>query len=345
MSPTPKTEDEETSINTPFITKSTCVNAATATCTNNAVTEGASDFAEEAARAPSSEIMNTEHANSSYVHDLGMDMVIFRFGDEILPSSIHQNVICKKIPGFRKYLPPSQPGHVEVGFPSNMEDVIGTLIEYCYTSKLPKVNATTLPQQCYIMIKLYCLAAKFGQVDLMNRTIDYILAYLGERRPRWDVEWATYVYNNTDCGSPLRNLMTKWFLHKFARTNDKGRWTTEKLLAAATAHPDMMLDVFVLLRSIKIKAKHPRKDDPDTYHSIPSNIPDPEFRATPESDVENSADTLADFDGDEMYDVRPEDRLAFDNEEDEGSSSDELLFTRSGRSVPRPGKRSFTAPA
>jgi hypothetical protein len=199
--------------------------------------------------------------------NLGTEMIEFRFGAQKLPSSIHKKVLCDKIPGFNEELKRLEPDKNEVMFPEEMADTIALLVEWCYVSTLDQITSSTSPDECYERIKLYCLAAKYEQVELMNQTMDFITTYLRKNLPRWDVDWCTYSYNNTPQGSPLRTLMAKWWAQKFLSTDDKGRWSTDVFSEAARRHSDLLYDVLVHLRSQSTKkVGNPKKDPPTTYH-------------------------------------------------------------------------------
>jgi hypothetical protein len=244
-------------------------------------------------------------------------MVYFRFGAQILPSSIHKKVLCDKIPGFKKELKWMDPDSNEIDFPTDLAETIELMIEWTYTSTLPGVTSSTTPEDCYRRIQLYTLAAKYEQVELMNQTMDFITAYLRKNLPRWDIEWTVYAYNNTNRGSPLRKLMAKWWSHKFLATEDHGRWTTQNFSAAASAHRDLLFDVLAHLRQQKdLKAGNPKKDPPAAYHVNIVN-PDPVVpqiknrTSTPEDsdseldDSEESSESDSDEDESSEEEIRP----------------------------------------
>jgi hypothetical protein len=258
-------------------------------------------------------------------------MVYFRFGAQRLPSSIHRKVLCDRIPGFTQELKWVDPEKNEVEFPEDMAETIELLIEWCYVYKLPEITPSTCPEDCYQRIKLYCLASKYEQIELMNQTMDFITTYLRKNLPRWDVEWSTYSYNNTNRGSPLRKLMAKWWSQKFLATKDKGRWATQKFSAAAFAHPDLLLDVLVHLRKqTDLKAGNPKKDPPDTYHlNIVNTEPS-------QPQIENRNATPEDSDSEVSASEESSESSESESDEEDDDSSDEDFpaipaVTRGGR--------------
>lgn len=270
-------------------------------------------------------------------------MVKFRFGDVLLPSSFHQKVILDKIPAFREEVMRMDPMTEEVEFPMEMADVIPLLVEWCYTSVLPKVTPSTTREECYERIKLYCLAGDYRQVDLMNQCMDFITDYLRESRPRWDVKWVSYVYTHTFPGSPLRTLASKWYFNKFMATEDKGKWSTEKFATAAAVNGDLIFDVLSLFRvQKKVKAKNPKKDDPSAYHVTASAT------ASPDPDVDNSIHTPMDSETEryDWYEVdEDKDQDFYEEEAPSEAVDDHLPLTRSARRAARAAKRALTAPA
>jgi hypothetical protein len=277
-------------------------------------------------------------------------------------------VLCDTIPAFKEELKRLQPNEHILDFPEELSNTIETLIEWCYKSKLPEVTTTTSAEECYNRIKLYCLAAAYGEIKLMNESMDFIMAYLRNSRPRWDVKWCAYAYANTNRGSPLRALVAKWFLHKIATTKDKLRWTTEQFSEVALAHPDMVCDIFSLMRKTKIKAKNPKKDDPGDYHVTPTPI----YELSPNSQANNRADTPTTlyeaftpepvdgsidtpmestppiYSDSEMEVVEDGKDSDFDEDREETASErveDHLPLTRSSGKRAKSKKRAFTAPA
>ena len=116
-----------------------------------------------------------------------MELLYFRFGDSLLPSSIHKNVLVKEIPGFKSELANLESKRNELNFPEELADPVSILIEWCYAGKLAPPTAKTSVEDCTQRIKLYCLAARYDQVDLTNTTMDYIMTYMKKGLPRWDV--------------------------------------------------------------------------------------------------------------------------------------------------------------
>jgi len=298
-------------------------------------------------------------------------MIYFRFGSQILPSSIHRKVLCGKVPAFKEELTRLQPNQNILDFPEGEGETFEALVEWAYTSKLPEVTKSTSPEQGYVYVKLYCLAVKYRQVDLMNDCIDYIVRYLKKGRPRWDVEWCQYAYANTTPGSPLRVLVCRWFMHKMADTKDGKRWTTEQFYDVARAQPDIMYDFFVLFRTMNIEVDNPRTDDSSIYHLTEEDLSlPPEFEGRTDTPLtvhavspdaqsdENGIDapapvaptppTSSDDDMEAMYEDKEDKGSTFD--EDAGSSesevvSDHLPLTRSSKKKSRYAKRALTAPA
>jgi hypothetical protein len=284
-------------------------------------------------------------------------MVKFRFGDKQLPSSFHQKAILDKIPGFRADLERIEPDTNEIQFPEDMADTIALLIQWVYTSNLPKLTSSTSPDDCYLRIMLYCLAVKYQQADLMNESMDFIMGYLRKNLPRWDVHWTTYTYNNTPQGCPLRILMAKWCAQKFVSTEDKGRWTTDNFAQSVSGHPDLLYDVLQHLRMHStIKITNPKKDDPASYH-IDFVLPQVGDGSTDNAAIfaEGSIDTLvenkidAPTDSDtEIYEAYSEGGSDFGENGEETASEighERFPLTRGSHKKGRAGKRSFTAPA
>jgi hypothetical protein len=299
----------------------------------------------------SSRSINSDRARSN----LGLEMVFFRFGDQILPSSIHRKVLRDAIPGFDTELKLLQPGENELMFGEDMQETVELLIEWCYKSTLPKVSDTTTPRDVFLRIKLWCVAARYGQVDLMNNTMDFLMRYLRDNLPRWDVEWATYAYNNTSPGSPLRNLVSKWFVNKFFSTPNKGRWTTEVFSSAAYGHPELLHDVMVHIRSLTdVQFANPKKNAPDMYHVEAAEPVEPEAPVEPvrsisaesptEVRVATPMESTPEESDSEVYDVKEDGDPDFDEEPDENSDDDDFPLTRPGRRSTRAAKRSFPAP-
>jgi hypothetical protein len=244
-------------------------------------------------------------------------MIFFRFGDQILPSSIHRKVLHDAIPGFDTELKLLRLGQNELAFPEDMQGTIELLIEWCYKSALPKLSEESTPQDCFERIKLYCLASRYECVELMNDTIHFLVRYLRKNFPRWDVSWTTYAYRNTHPGSPLRKLLSKWFTNKFFSTDDKGRWTTDVFSAAASGHPDLLHDVMVHIRSLQgVQFPNPKKDTSAMYQvksvePIETAEPQPVTAVTVEGPTEERVFTPEESDS-EMYEVEEDADPDFD---------------------------------
>jgi len=201
-------------------------------------------------------------------------MVQFGFGAEKLPSSIHKKVLYTKIPALKEEIERLELYSELINFPPNMQDAVELLIEWCYVTKLSEVTETTTLEECNIRMKLYCLAEKYGQQELMDQTMDFLTGYLRMDLPRWSLGWASYAYNNTSQGSPLRRLMAKWFTYSFLARSDSPRWTTSAFSNSAFEHRDLVHDVFVELRKdIKVQDRHPNLDPRSAYHLNPSPTP------------------------------------------------------------------------
>jgi hypothetical protein len=251
-------------------------------------------------------------------------MVYFRFGDYTWPSSFHKKILCDKIPAFKDELKRLGPDGTVLDFPEYMSEAIEALVEFCYKDKLPKVTKTTSPEECYTRIRLYCLAEEYGHIGLMNDSIDFIIGYLRKHRPRWDVEWCGYIYQNTARGSQLRVLVAKWFYHKITATEDKGRWTTDQFLRTASVNLDLLNDVFALMRGNNV-ATNPKKEKAKIYHLTPGST------ISPEPQVDNRKNTPAQSES-EIGDVEAEDDPDFNDDGCESSSDDDdLPVTRSGK--------------
>ncbi|KAH8752126.1 hypothetical protein F5882DRAFT_524651 [Hyaloscypha sp. PMI_1271] len=367
--PTPKPEPDQTVDTTPAPSDANAsANEALADSDSNSAIVSTAQSMLDSVAASSIRTSNTEQINLSYARNLGAETIFFRFGDQILPSFIHRKVLCDAIPAFKEELKRLQRHENILDFPEELSDTFEALIEWCYKSKLPEVTKTTSTEECYIRIKLYCLAAAYGEIKLMNESMDFIMAYLRNSRPRWDVKWCAYAYANTNRGSPLRALVAKWFLHKFATTKDKSRWTTEQFSEVALAHPDMVFDVFSLMRKTKIKAKNPKKNDPSDYHVTPTPI----YELSPNSQANDRADTPTTlyeaytpepvdgsintpmeptppvYSDSEMEAVEDGEDSDFDEETEETASErveDHLPLTRSSGKQAKSKNRAFTAPA
>jgi hypothetical protein len=292
-------------------------------------------------------ILTTSRSN------LGLEVVFFRFGDKMLPSSVHRKLLRDRIPGFEEELKSLQPGKNEYTFPEDMQDTIELLLEWCYKQALPKANKdSSTPQHCYSRIKLYCFASRYEHVELMNDSMDFLLGYLQMNRPRWDVSWATYAYNNTNRGSPLRDLLSKWLMNKFfsSTTGDKGRWTTDAFTEAVYGDPDLLRDVMAHMRSLPdVNFPNPKKDSPAIYHvELVAESVQLAQSISAESPTEERVLTL-DLSNGERYDLYDVDKADADldlNAEEafEDSFDDNSPLVHRGRKELRSGERSFTAP-
>jgi hypothetical protein len=253
-------------------------------------------------------------------------VIFFKFGDQMYPSWFHKKILCDKIPAFKEELKRLGPDGTVLEFPEGMATTMEALVEFCYKDKLPEVTKTTSPEDCYIRIKLYCLAEHYGQVNLMNDSITFLIRYLKKGLPRWDVKWCSYVYQNTAPGSNLRVLISKWFLHKLTATKSKGRWTTDEFFAAASTNLDLVHDVFSLMRDNQV-AENPRKEKSKTYRLTPSST------VSPEPQVDVRMNTPAESEAEVVVGQEDESDSDFAEEEEEEESSDdeELPRTRSGR--------------
>ena len=281
-------------------------------------------------------------------------------------SSIHRKVLCDKIPAFKQELQRLQPNQNVLDFPEGMGATFEGLIEWTYREKLPEVTNLTTVEECCTIIKLYCLAGKYREVDLMNACMDYIMQYLKKSRPRWDLEWVGYVYENTSRASPLRSLMIKWFMDKIGKTKDKSRWTTKECAKIATHHPDIIYDFFALHRTLSLGVSNPKMDDSSVYHITEGDLsPEPEsdfdsrdgtpltmYTATsPEAlleipTVESTPPTGSDEEMD--TEIVEENHSNFDADSDISASevdNNHFPTTRSNRKNLRSSKRTFTASA
>jgi hypothetical protein len=268
----------------------------------------------------------------------------------MLPSSVHRKLLRDRIPGFEEELKSLQPGKNEYTFPEDMQDTIELLLEWCYKQALPKANKdSSTPQHCYFRIKLYCFASRYEHVELLNDSINFLLEYLQMNRPRWDVSWATYAYNNTNRGSPLRDLLSKWLMNKFFSTGDKGRWTTDAFTEAVYGDPDLLRDVMAHMRSLSdVDFANPKKDSPAIYHVELVTEPVQLLQAlAAESSTEERVLTPEFSDG-ERYDLYDVDKADADpdfnaGEAFEDSFNDDSPLVNRGRKELRSGRRSFTA--
>jgi hypothetical protein len=271
----------------------------------------------------------------------------------MLPSSVHRKLLRDRIPGFEEELKSLQPGKNEYTFLEDMQDTIELLLEWCYKQALPKANKdSSTPQHCYSRIKLYCFASRYEHVELMNDSMDFLLGYLQMNRPRWDVSWATYAYNNTNRGSPLRDLLSKWLMNKFfsSTTGDKGRWTTDAFTEAVYGDPDLLRDVMAHMRSLPdVNFPNPKKDSPAIYHvELVAESVQLAQSISAESPTEERVLTL-DLSNGERYDLYDVDKADADldlNAEEafEDSFDDNSPLVHRGRKELRSGERSFTAP-
>jgi hypothetical protein len=158
-------------------------------------------------------------------------------------------------------------------FPEDSPEAWELFIQYLYTNRLAPLILTPHRDKLELAalenrIRLYCLAETYGITPLQDLTVDSIAQTYRVRTRTPDVATFRYAYAHTSEKSPLRALMARWFYHLLV-TRDDGRptrYTTETMTSLATEAPDLLDDVFTLMRGQQ--GNVPREVmDPSEVHS------------------------------------------------------------------------------
>lgn len=142
-------------------------------------------------------------------------------------------------------------------FPEDSPEAWELFIQWLYIGRLPPLIQTAHRDRAEAAaldkrIQLYCLAETYNIVALMDSTIDTIASAYKIRTRTPDISSFRYAYTHTSEASPLRVLLSRWFYHLLITRGDvtvrPTRYSTEAMWQLATEHPDLLHDLFTLMR-------------------------------------------------------------------------------------------------
>lgn len=159
---------------------------------------------------------------------------------------------------------------LDAKFPEDDLEAWRALVQWCYTGKLPPLQKPTrntiftedITKECFIRLKLCCLAGKHHMVLLQNLAMDSISQYLwtGEYGLGHNFElvvrltyrvlskWITYIFQNTRPLSPIRAFISQ-YLHFALRYRDTwasslARYDLEQIADLTLGIPDLIAELF-----------------------------------------------------------------------------------------------------
>jgi hypothetical protein len=162
-------------------------------------------------------------------------------------------------------------------FPEDDIDAWELLVQWLYQGRLTPLILSPSRDKTEIAalekrVKLYCLAETYGITPLMDSTIDTLAQIYKVRTRTPDLSTFRYAYAHTLEQSPLRALMSRWFYHLLVTRDDMHptRYGTETMFALATEQPDLVHDLFALMRgqmaAVPAGVMDPGSVDLCTYH-------------------------------------------------------------------------------
>lgn len=162
-------------------------------------------------------------------------------------------------------------------FPEDDIDAWELLVQWLYQGRLTPLILSPNRDKTEIAalekrVKLYCLAETYGITHLMDSTIDTLAQIYKVRTRTPDLSTFHYAYAHTLEHSPLRALMSRWFYHLLVTRDDAHptRYGTETMFSLAVEQPDLVHDLFELMRgqmaSVPAGVMDPGSVDLCTYH-------------------------------------------------------------------------------
>ncbi|KAF8865211.1 hypothetical protein BDZ45DRAFT_439356 [Acephala macrosclerotiorum] len=181
-----------------------------------------------------------------------------------------------------------------VEFPEDDVESWEGLSRWCYTGDLepladPNTRSTSQkanPVDCWIRLKLCCLAEKYDMKLLQNFAIDSIIVYLrgsGEGPTiNFDMfsAWTKYVYDNTHEMSALRKFISSYFYYALmyskpcpvARDQELSsiQYGVDELYSLAENNHDLQRQIFSHVRHFSPLAQHTSTDlGPEPWFASP----------------------------------------------------------------------------
>jgi hypothetical protein len=154
-------------------------------------------------------------------------------------------------------------------FPEGDAEVWELLIVWCYGGQLPPLQKPAAhviltletAHQCTVLLKLCCMAEKYGMSLVQNLAMDSPVSYLKHSGPglrlKWDVLkiWTRYTYDNTHESSKVRRFISYFFYHALTvstlEVNDQANillYSAGMMHNLASEIPDLNRDIFLLMR-------------------------------------------------------------------------------------------------
>jgi len=217
-----------------------------------------------------------KNLSTSYIEQLGSEIVEIQVGPKKNVFYVHKNILCNSAQyfdamfngGFRE-------AHTKtVEFPEDHIEAWELLVEWCYKGYIASRDPSDLValyEHAVKLVKLHCLAEKYDMPVLVSEALENIVkAHAAGVRLMPEV--CAFAYENSAPDSSLRTYMSKYFLNRLVVKKGKGVFDLKSLAAAAAKHPELIEDVFSHILALdipkgesKLHGIRPMSVDPNDY--------------------------------------------------------------------------------
>ncbi|KUJ10645.1 uncharacterized protein LY89DRAFT_595908 [Mollisia scopiformis] len=178
-------------------------------------------------------------------------MVDILVGPEQELFRVHLKILPKKVAYFQKMFSSGFKEAVErkAYLPEDSPEAFHLFLEWLYIENFR--TSDKADGKDGLRVKVYCLAEKICQPDLMDYTISSIISNLDRDGRILLTSTMLSAYKSSDPDSKLRKFVARCFFYAlYSDPNSNGDWNIEELSEAMNASQDLCRDALTLVRDL-----------------------------------------------------------------------------------------------